>query len=110
MDVDAEHVTTNLLHYNSWTTVNAHSIDTYTFISGIPPNKLQIDDDENQLEWLVPIKKDYNITIHQINDWFSKIDTLTTTRPKRLTAAIINDDSTIVYYFIHAGVVKPRQN
>ena len=31
-------------------------------------------------------------------------------RGKRLLMAIVNDDSTIVYYIIHDGIVKPRQN
>jgi tRNA-splicing endonuclease subunit Sen15 len=29
---------------------------------------------------------------------------------KRILLAIIQDDSTIVYYFVHDGVVKPRPN
>ncbi|KAG5421651.1 SEN15 [Candida metapsilosis] len=31
-------------------------------------------------------------------------------RVERLTIALINDDGTIVYYFIHDGITKPRQN
>ncbi|TAQ84394.1 hypothetical protein B7494_g7291 [Chlorociboria aeruginascens] len=31
-------------------------------------------------------------------------------RQKRLLLAILNDDSTVVYYIIHDGIVKPRQN
>jgi len=34
----------------------------------------------------------------------------TTKRRKRLLLAIVDDDSTISYYFLHDGVVKPRQN
>ncbi|KAK5130617.1 hypothetical protein LTR08_001876 [Meristemomyces frigidus] len=33
-----------------------------------------------------------------------------TTQPKRLLLATLEDDSTIVYYVIHDGIVKPRQN
>ena len=33
-----------------------------------------------------------------------------TTQPKRLLLAILDDDSTIVYYIVHDGLVKPRQN
>jgi tRNA-splicing endonuclease subunit Sen15 len=29
---------------------------------------------------------------------------------KRVLLAILDDDSTIVYYFVHDGIVKPRQN
>jgi hypothetical protein len=29
---------------------------------------------------------------------------------RRILLAILNDDSTVVYYFVHEGLVKPRQN
>ena len=32
------------------------------------------------------------------------------TQPKRLLMAIVDEDSTVVYYIVHDGVVKPRQN
>jgi len=31
-------------------------------------------------------------------------------RKKRLLLAVVSDDSTVVYYFVHDGIVKPRQN
>ncbi|KAI9791899.1 MAG: hypothetical protein M1833_001317 [Piccolia ochrophora] len=31
-------------------------------------------------------------------------------RQKRLLLATVNDDSTVVFYIIHDGIVKPRQN
>lgn len=31
-------------------------------------------------------------------------------RAKRLLMAVVQDDSSIVYYFMHDGIVKPRQN
>ena len=31
-------------------------------------------------------------------------------RQKRLLLATIHDDSTVVYYIMHDGIVKPRQN
>jgi len=31
-------------------------------------------------------------------------------RQKRLLLATLQDDSTVVYYIIHDGIVKPRQN
>ena len=33
-----------------------------------------------------------------------------TSQPKRLLLATLDDDSTIVYYIVHDGIVKPRQN
>lgn len=31
-------------------------------------------------------------------------------RKKRLVMAIVSSDSTVVYYIVHDGIVKPRQN
>lgn len=33
-----------------------------------------------------------------------------TTLPKRLLLGTLDDDSTVVYYIVHDGIVKPRQN
>lgn len=30
--------------------------------------------------------------------------------PKRLLLSTVDDDSTVVYYIVHDGIVKPRQN
>lgn len=37
------------------------------------------------------------------SDWREKL-------PKRLLLATLDDDSTVVYYIVHDGIVKPRQN
>lgn len=29
---------------------------------------------------------------------------------KRVLLAVVGDDSTVVYYIVHEGIVKPRQN
>lgn len=39
----------------------------------------------------------------EVNKW-------RTSKPKRALLAILDDDSTVVYYIVHDGVVKPRQN
>lgn len=33
-----------------------------------------------------------------------------TTLPKRILLGTLDDDSTVVYYIVHDGIVKPRQN
>ena len=50
------------------------------------------------------------LSVKEINQWFKIIKTTIGYRPKRIIIAIINDDGTIVYYFIHDGITKPRQN
>ncbi|KAL1897632.1 hypothetical protein Sste5346_003938 [Sporothrix stenoceras] len=42
-----------------------------------------------------------------VNDWKAWRGSR---RAKRLLLAVIQDDSSIVYYFMHDGIVKPRQN
>ena len=39
----------------------------------------------------------------EVNEWRMKM-------PKRLLLATLDDDSTVVYYIVHDGIVKPRQN
>lgn len=108
--MNAQYVKTNLIHYNLWSIVTTHSIGEHTLVSGKPPKKLNIHDDDEQIEWIVPIEYNHDITVKQINSWFESIEELSTVRPKRVTVGVINDDGTVVYYFIHDGVVKPRQN
>jgi tRNA-splicing endonuclease subunit Sen15 len=39
----------------------------------------------------------------EVNAWRTRV-------PKRLLLATLDDDSTVVYYIVHDGIVKPRQN
>ena len=41
--------------------------------------------------------------VEEVNEWRMKM-------PKRLLLATLDDDSTVVYYIVHDGIVKPRQN
>jgi len=44
------------------------------------------------------------------DDEETKVNKWRTSQPKRLLLATLDDDSTVVYYVIHDGIVKPRQN
>lgn len=57
--------------------------DIFANITAVPPNDNQPDDDAVSSNW---------------------------NRTKRLLIAITQDDSSIVYYVVHDGIVKPRQN
>lgn len=37
-------------------------------------------------------------------------DGVAASRPRRLVLAVVHDDSTVIYYIMHDGIVKPRQN
>lgn len=41
--------------------------------------------------------------VEGVSEWRTKM-------PKRLLLATLDDDSTVVYYIVHDGIVKPRQN
>ncbi|CAK7896196.1 tRNA-splicing endonuclease subunit Sen15p [[Candida] anglica] len=102
-----EQVQTNLVHYNLWTNVRQRTPE---ILTGFPPAKLIQDDPESLEEWVIPkLMADKNMPLTEIESWFKSITNISH-RPKRITVGLVNDDSTVVYYFIHDGMVKPRKN
>ncbi|KAF2463584.1 uncharacterized protein BDR25DRAFT_245110 [Lindgomyces ingoldianus] len=77
-------------------------------------------------EWILPTRLSEKWTLRRLNDVFSGItlvppaaETLSKEKDrlanpwrttKRLVLATVDSDSTVVYYIVHDGVVKPRQN
>jgi tRNA-splicing endonuclease subunit Sen15 len=77
-------------------------------------------------EWILPTRLNEKWTLHRLSDVFGGIgivppaaETAATEhdRPanpwrttKRVILATVDPDSTVVYYIVHDGVVKPRQN
>ena len=101
------------LSSNEYTTYLRQNLtEELEILSGYPPQKLSSSDSEHMLEWVVPvlINSQDNLSVKTINYWFSQIELKFGTRPRRLTIALVNLDSTIVYYFVHDGIVKPEQN
>lgn len=106
----ADVVATNLTHYNLWNKVEKTACDNVEFLCGVPPKKLADQDEADQLEWVVPKRmEDRSCTMAEVDSWFAAVERLAQ-RPKRVSLALVNDDGTVVYYFVHDGVVKPRQN
>lgn len=116
-----EQVSVNLTHYNLWTNVQEHAVkipgdlaSQVKVLSGLPPSKLDSNDQPNLREWIIPrsMKVNPELLLQEINHWFELISQIDShnIRPKRVTIGLVNDDGTVVYYFIHDGVVKPRQN
>lgn len=114
----SEEVVTNLVHYNLWSDVKSH-VDTtecasngseYAVISGMPPAKLDLLDPDRQREWVIAkLMESKTCDMKEIELYFETITRLDK-RPKRLTLGLLNDDGTVAYYFIHDGIIKPRQN
>ncbi|KAF2655713.1 hypothetical protein K491DRAFT_704462 [Lophiostoma macrostomum CBS 122681] len=81
---------------------------------------------EPEHEWILPTRLNEKWTLHRLSDVFGGIgmvppaaETAATEdmRPanpwrttKRVVLATVDPDSTVVYYIVHDGVVKPRQN
>lgn len=103
-------VKTNLVHYNQWTDVEEVACGESILLCGFPPDKLDERDPPSKKEWVVPRSMaDLLVTNKQIQQWFVDI-ALVEARPSRVTLALVNGDGTVVFYFVHDGIVKPRQN
>ena len=77
-------------------------------------------------EWILPTRLNEKWTLHRLADVFDAISMVPPPpeasapeqdRPanpwrttKRVLLATVDSDSTVVYYIVHDGVVKPRQN
>lgn len=86
---------------------------------------------EPEYEWVLPIHLSEKMSLNAFASVFDSMDALPPAakakedleencpewkkwrgakRGKRLLMAVVHDDSTVVYYMMHDGIVKPRQN
>jgi tRNA-splicing endonuclease subunit Sen15, fungi type len=84
---------------------------------------------EPEFEWVLPVHLNEKPSVGEFAAIFDSIDVLppdaqegspdagaewakwrTEKRGKRVLVAVVQDDSTVVYYIMHDGIVKPRQN
>ena len=78
-----------------------------------------------QREWVIPTRTHERWTLNRLAAIFDKIENVPPEpdgeekvagpvsnwpRSKRVILAIVGDDSTVVYYIVHEGLIKPRQN
>ncbi|KAF3918489.1 hypothetical protein ABW21_db0204765 [Orbilia brochopaga] len=64
------------------------------------------------LEYVLPVHLNEKFTLRQ---WAAVFDALPKPHEgsdikKRIVVAVVSGDSTVVYYIMHDGIVKPRQN
>ncbi|KAI0127735.1 tRNA-splicing endonuclease subunit Sen15 [Xylariales sp. AK1849] len=126
----------NLENQHDWTSlqIHTHSPANKTalprpLLSGLPPKRLYLHPDDQiemiknntintagetpEVEWVLATNLHENITIEFLATLFDSMERPRNTaagRAKRLMLAVVHDDSTVVYYFVHDGIVKPRQN
>ena len=109
-------------------------------VRGIPPRRLYVHPDEQiqilkaerngdpssqeratipEAEWVLPVHTAEKWTLADFAAVFDSIEMAPTRwqdagdnpeQHKRLLLAGVDFDSTVVYYFVHNGLVKPRQN
>lgn len=105
-----DQVKQNLLFYNLWTDVSEVQLTNDILLQGKPKEKLLNDEEINNHEIVLPINLSTKLTVSKLDSLFKELEVKLSTRPKRIVVGIINEDSTIVYYFIHDGVYKPKKN
>ncbi|KAJ4264726.1 hypothetical protein NW762_004969 [Fusarium torreyae] len=118
----------NLEYQHDWVSLKIHQTTTQRpLIRGLPPRRLYIHPDDQiaalerekatgepldqtpELEWVLAVHPEEKWTIRSFADIFDSIEH-SGPREKRLVLATVHNDSTVVYYFMHEGMVKPRQN
>lgn len=98
-------VKTNLVFYNLWTQLEVFHLKGGNFeaIRAIPPGS-------SAAEWVLAMSLDQSLTMAQLESVFKAIKELQGERPLKIVMGILSDDSTVMYYNVHDGLVKPRQS
>lgn len=115
----------NLSFYNLWTDITEIKTADFALLQGIPKDPLTeqttVDSTKDTAtessgnknhphEIVYPIKIDDKLTPKQIHKLFEQAGKAKGFKVEKIIAGILNDDSTIVYYNIYNGLVKPRRN
>lgn len=120
----------NLQDQHDWTTLEivGDTTSQRPLIKGLPPRRLYIHPDdqvealiqeratgkpisqEPEIEWVLPIHLTEQWSLARFAAVFDALETPNRTRGKRVVLATVHNDSTVVYYLMHEGMVKPRQN
>jgi tRNA-splicing endonuclease subunit Sen15, fungi type len=66
-------------------------------------------DDTPETEWVLPTHIEEKWTLQRFCEVFEGLPAGEEGR-KRVLLATVGQDSTVVYYILHEGIVKPRQN
>lgn len=121
-------VVRNLEDQHDWTELEIRdTLGSRPLVRGLPPRRLYTHPDDQiaalehehktgerlfqdpEHEWVVPVRLSEKWTMRSFAEVF---DSITTEGPrgKRIVLATVHNDSTVVYYLMHEGMVKPRQN
>lgn len=113
-------VTNNLINAADWTAVTPYTLHPRPVLVGCPPAPLYqaSSSAESTREYVLPVDLREKWTLRQMAAVFDALPSPLggtgrageTKDKKRLLMAVVGEDSTVVYYFVHDGIVKPRQN
>lgn len=108
-------VQNNLLYQHLWNDVtefelNLKNGDILTLCKGVPSDKLHPDDEKADVEYILPVKTESKWTISRWNDVFDSLGDKEGKLIRRIIMAMVTIDSTVVYYFINNGLIKPRKH
>jgi tRNA-splicing endonuclease subunit Sen15 len=96
-------------------------------IKGLPPKRLYLHPDDQiaalaheqttgqkllhdaELEWVLAVHITESWSLAKFAAVFDSMPN-SGAQPKRIVLATLHNDSTVVYYIMHEGMVKPRQN
>ena len=121
-------VVRNLEDQHDWTDLEVHNDrGNRPLVRGLPPRRLYTHPDDQiaalnhehetgewlrqdpELEWVIPVRLSEKWTLAKFAAVFDSIQE-SGSRGKRIVLATMHNDSTVVYYLMHEGMVKPRQN
>jgi tRNA-splicing endonuclease subunit Sen15 len=123
-------VQNNLENQADWRGVRTHYPPKFArpLLTGVPPEAVYVDPDADpneppsaaamqQVEWVLPVDVREKWSLRKTAAVFDSmpdgawgVNAAGEERKKRLLLAVVSEDSTVVYYFVHDGIVKPRQN
>ncbi|CAM1502799.1 Fc.00g075750.m01.CDS01 [Cosmosporella sp. VM-42] len=128
IDNVASTVLRNLQDQHDWTELHIrHSSSQRPLIKGLPPRRLYIHPDDQiaalaheeatgkpvihppEYEWVLSVHPEEKWTLSRFAAVFDSLEN-DSPRGKRILLATVHNDSTVVYYLMHEGMVKPRQN
>ncbi|TWU74755.1 hypothetical protein ED733_005798 [Metarhizium rileyi] len=124
----ADTVLHNLKDQHDWTCLELHdgSERSRPLIKGLPPRRLYLHPDdqisalaheeatgkklvqEPEYEWVLAVHITEIWSLARFAAVFNRIP-CNGAQPKRILLATLHNDSTVVYYLMHEGMVKPRQ-
>ncbi|KAK9448338.1 tRNA-splicing endonuclease subunit Sen15 [Limtongia smithiae] len=118
----------NLDLHHLWTNLSLHRVyvlnsDAFqflddgniVFVQGQPPDKLYATDSTEEdgvqpMEWVLPVRTESTWSLRKWVAVFESLEAYQQSPVKRILMGLYTEDSTVVYYFVHNSLIKPRRN